>query len=102
MDNREIKSIIESILFIWAEPIHYAELSKILEIDKKDVMKLILEMKDEAEHFRRGIVINIFDNHVQMATRKDHDPYISKLVKTSKKSISNSSMETLAIIAYKQ
>lgn len=101
-DNREIKSIIESILFVWAEPIHYSELAKILELDKKELLSLVNEMKDEANHYRRGIVINIFDNYIQMATRKDHEPYISKLVKNSKKILSNSAMETLAIIAYKQ
>ena len=37
-----------------------------------------------------------------MSTRIDHDKYISKLVKTTNRRISNSSMEVLAIIAYKQ
>lgn len=102
MNDRELKSIIESILFVWSEPIHVDELNKILEIDKKTILKLLNEMQDEFQHFRRGIVLEIRDNYVQFVTRKEHYDILSKLLKTSKRRISNSAMEVLAIIAYKQ
>lgn len=102
MDKRELKSIIESILFVWAEPIHIEEIMSIIEKDKKTTRELLSELKDETEHFRRGIIINQYDEYFQMSTRKDHDVYIKKLVKHTKRKISNSSMEVLAIIAYNQ
>lgn len=101
-NKRELKSIIESILFVWAEPIHIDEIMKIIDIDKKTTRELIKELQDESEHYRRGIIINQYDDYFQMSTRSDHDTYLSKLVKSSKRRISNSAMEVLAIIAYKQ
>ncbi|MDO4778607.1 MAG: SMC-Scp complex subunit ScpB [Tissierellia bacterium] len=102
MDKREYKSIIESVLFVWAEPIHIDELCKVLDLEKKMVRELINEIIDEGEHYRRGIVLNKFDDYYQFSSRRDHDEYISKLVTKKAKQISNSAMETLAIIAYKQ
>ncbi|MDO5027074.1 MAG: SMC-Scp complex subunit ScpB [Tissierellia bacterium] len=103
MNNREYISIIESILYIWAEPIHIDEIAKILDLTKKDTKALVSQLKDECDHYRRGIILNDYDDYIQFSTRPDHDIYISKLVKKKrKKTLSNSAMEVLSIIAYKQ
>ncbi|MFL8888189.1 SMC-Scp complex subunit ScpB [Helcococcus kunzii] len=102
MNKRELKSIIESLLFVWAEPIHIDEIMSIIEQDKKTTRELLNELMAESEHFRRGIIINQHDDYFQMSTRPDHDVYLKKLVKQSNRKISNSAMEVLAIIAYKQ
>lgn len=102
MTNRELKSIVEAILFAWSEPLHIDELMKIIDQDKRTTRKILKELQDEFDHYRRGIVINERDDRFQMSTRKEHHEYLAKLIKQSKKKISNSSMEVLAIIAYKQ
>ncbi len=103
MDDREYKSIIEALLYVWAEPIHLDELAAIIDLNKVTTKRLLSEMQDEIEHYRRGLVLNEYDDYYQFSTRLEHSSYISKLVKDSKKrELSNSSMETLAIIAYKQ
>lgn len=102
MDRREIKSVIEAVLFVWSEPIHIDDLMAIIEQDKRTTREIIKEMQDESDHYRRGIIINEYNDHFQMSTRKEHDKYLKKLVKNSKRKISNSSMEVLALIAYNQ
>ncbi len=103
MNNREYISIIESVLFIWSEPLHIDELSKVVELSKKETRELVNQLKDECEHYRRGIILNEYDGYLQFSTRPEHNDYISKLVKKSKKkALSNSAMEVLSIIAYKQ
>ena len=102
MTNRELKSIVEAILFAWSEPLHIDELMKIIDQDKRTTRSILKELQDEFDHYRRGIVINERDDHFQMSTRKEHQEYLAKLIKQSNKKISNSSMEVLAIIAYKQ
>lgn len=103
MNDREYISIIESILYIWAEPIHIDEISKVIELSKKETRLLVNQLKEECEHYRRGITLNDYDDYIQFSTRPEHDEFISKLVKKSrKKTLSNSAMEVLAIIAYKQ
>lgn len=102
-DLRELKAIIEAVLYIWAEPIHIDEIAKIIDKDKKTTKKLLDEIQLECEHYRRGIILNSYDMHYQFSTRIEHESYISKLVKSkNKRGLSNSSMETLALIAYKQ
>ena len=103
MNEREYIAIIESILYIWAEPIHIDEIAKVLDLGKKDTRKLIEQMKEEYEHYRRGIIVNDYDDYIQFSTRADYDSYISKLVKKNRKrTLTNFSMEVLALIAYKQ
>lgn len=102
MNKREIKSIIESLLFVWGEPLEIKDISRIIDVEKKIVEESINELIDEQEHYRRGIVLEIVNKKVQLTTRPEHDEYISGLIKTKKKKLSNSSMEVLAIIAYNQ
>lgn len=103
MNNREYISLIESILYVWAEPLHIDELSKVIELSKKETKELVKQLMDENDHYYRGIVLKEYDGYLQFSTRPEHDQYISKLVKKSRrKKLSNSAMEVLAIIAYKQ
>lgn len=102
MDKRELKSILEAVLFVWSEPIHIDEIMAILDLDKKSTRQILKEMQDENDHYRRGIIINEHNDYFQLSTRKEHFDYLKKLVKNSKRRISNSSMEVLAIIAYNQ
>src|SRR5699024_3080832 len=103
MDNKEIKSVIESLMFVWGDPLSLKDISKILEMKEKDVDKLINEMVDEFNYNRRGIRIIRIRDKCQLATRPEHCHWISKLTQENNlKSLSNASLETLSIIAYKQ
>lgn len=102
MNDRELKSIIESILFVWSEPIHIDEIMSVIGTDKRTTRTLLKELQDECDHYRRGIIINERDGYFQMSTRQEHFDILSKLVKQTKRKIGNSTMEVLAIIAYKQ
>ena len=103
MDSKEIKSIVEALLFVWGDPLSSKDISKILEIKEKDVHKIINEMIDEFNYNRRGIRIIRIKGKYQLTTRPEHHHWVSKLTGESRlKSLSNASLETLSIIAYKQ
>lgn len=102
MNDRELKSIIEAVLYVWAEPIHINEIMNIINADKKKTKNLLDQIKDECEHYRRGITLNEYNEHYQFSTRKEHSKFIENLIKNSNKRISNSAMEVLALIAYNQ
>ena len=94
-----IKSVIESMLFVSGEPLSLRELSNNLEI--KD--KVIKEMMNEYEEKSRGIKLISIDGAYQLVTKSENSDYIQKLLKKNKKhSLSQASIESLAIIAYKQ
>lgn len=103
MDDKEIKSIIESILFVWGEPLNIKELTKALEIPKAKIKQYIYELQNELDEQKRGIQIIEVNNCFQLASRLENHPYIEKLCITSQnRGLSQPTLETLAIIAYKQ
>lgn len=103
MSDREKKAIIEALLFVWGQPLFLDDIAQILEIGKAEARRLVGELEKELVHNESGLVIRSYDDSFQLGTRKDHDKYISKLFKNKKTNrLSNSSMETLALIAYKQ
>lgn len=103
MDSTYLKGIIEEILYIWGEPIDINELSKIIyDAEKSEIRKAINEMMVERNENLSGLIIKKYENKYQFSTRSDHEKYISNIVKKSEKNLSNSSLETLSIIAYKQ
>ena len=103
MDKRELKAVIEALLFIWGEPLSIKDISSILEIEDKEVKNIIDEMVDEFNYNRRGLEITRINNSYQLSTRPEHYPWISKLSKEKdSKNLSNAALETLSIIAYRQ
>ena len=63
----------------------------------------IQEMIEDYESADRGIAIRQIEEGYQLVTVKEIEPYISRLMKDYKKrSLTDSSLETLSIIAYKQ
>ena len=103
MNDTYLKGIIEEILYIWGEPIDINELSKIIyDAEKSEIRKAINEMIVERNENSSGLIIKNYENKYQFSTRADHEKYISNIVKKSEKNLSNSSLETLSIIAYKQ
>ena len=103
MNSRENKQIIEEILFVFGELLKIDDISKVLGLSKKETALLIDELIEEFEFQKRGLVIKKADDYYQLQTRKEHHEIISKLFeKTTMKNLANSTLETLAIIAYKQ
>lgn len=102
-DIRETKSIIEGLLFAWGDPLDIRDISTILEIKEKELEQILKDMIDDFNYNRRGLRIIKFNNSYQIGTRPEHYEWISKLNQNKiKKNLSNASLETLSIIAYKQ
>lgn len=98
-----IQSIIESVLFAWAEPLSLYKIAKIINQKPSMVEGVIHEMMATYKKERRGIQIIETNKHYQFCTLKDNYHYIEQLCSTTKsKGLSNSALEVLAIIAYKQ
>lgn len=97
------KSVIESLLFVWGEPLSHNKIAKILDIKPSTVEKIIHEMMVQYSEEKRGIQIIEVNKHYQYSTLKENYAYIEKLCVTTKsKGLSNSALEVLAIIAYQQ
>lgn len=104
MEIKEIKSVIESMLFIWGDSLETKEMAKAIGISNNDIKLILKDMSDEyLEDKNRGIFLKKIGQSYQLKTKKENFDIISKLVdKVDSRKLSNSAMETLSIIAYKQ
>ena len=101
--KKTIKSAIESMMFVWGEPLDIKAVAEIFNIDKKEVYEYCKELQDEYEQEGRGIVIREVNKSFQFVTRKENLDYIERLCTPAKhRKLSQSALEVLAIVAYKQ
>ena len=103
MDNKQLKSIIESLLFINERPIEMNELLDVLEVEKKDVVEALEELTAQYKERNSGICIVAVAGGHQMCSAPDSEPWVKKMYQErNKQKLSTAALETLAIIAYKQ
>lgn len=101
--NIRIKSVIESLLFVTGEPLPLKDISTYLELEEKKVVDILEEMAKEYSDESRGISLISINGAYQFVTKQENSNYIQKLLKKNRKqSLSQASIESLAIIAYKQ
>ena len=99
-----LKAVMEGLLFVsGSEGITIEELSKILEIDEKQVHTYLQKLKQEYQNEERGITLEKYGDHFKLTTKKEHKPYYEKLVTVQDSpNLSQAALETLAIIAYNE
>ncbi|MCQ2545558.1 MAG: SMC-Scp complex subunit ScpB [Clostridia bacterium] len=103
MANKTIKSAIESMMFVWGEPLNIKDVADIFNVDKKEIYECCKELQEEYEQEGRGIVIREVNKSFQFVTRKENLDFIERLcTPVRRRRLSQSALETLAIIAYKQ
>ena len=103
MEKQSIKSIIESLLFASGDPLSLNDLSSHIEKDTKTILVILQEMMEEYDNPERGIKLICIKGNYQLVTKGENAEYIQKLLKKNKRqSLSQASIESLAIIAYKQ
>jgi segregation and condensation protein B len=100
--RKEIKAAVEAILFVKGEWVALDELVEILEVPLLDLKEIVEELIMDYNKGKRGIQIAAFDKGYLMCTRPEYADIISRMQNTVKKRLSPASLETLAIIAYRQ
>ena len=99
----KIKSAIEALLFVSGDPLTIKDISNALEVSIKTIKDILDEMIEEYDEEKRGIKLISINGEFQLATKAENSDYIQKLLRKNKRqSLSQASLESLAIIAYKQ
>jgi segregation and condensation protein B len=101
VDQYQVESLLESLLFVADEPVAVSQLSKVLEVEVKSIEEALDRLK--AEYSQRGLRIQRKGERVQMVTAPEAATYIERFLglQLSGK-LSTAALETLAIIAYQQ
>lgn len=97
-------AVLEGLLFVVGdEGLTLDQICNILEISMEDAKELLMELKKSYEDTSRGIRISYLGNAFKLTTKKEHKTYYEKLiVNPETNTLSQSALETLAIIAYHQ
>jgi segregation and condensation protein B len=96
-------SIIESLLFVAGESVSIEILSRAINEDNVSTELILDDLINIYRDENRGIQIIKVENSYQMCTNKENFEYIKKVYEVPKKvSLTESLLETLVIIAYKQ
>jgi segregation and condensation protein B len=99
LDLRELKAILETLLFVSHGPVTVERLASVLEgVPKIEVRQALRSLQDEYDQVGRGLQVVEVAGGFQLVTRSDYGPWIKRLEKNKPRS----ALESLAIIAYKQ
>jgi segregation and condensation protein B len=99
----EIMAIAEALIFVSDEPITVKSLSDILEEDRETVQAAVEELKKEYEEREGGLQLREIAGGLQISTRTEYHEDVRRFLKTRPSAkLSLASLETLAVIAYKQ
>lgn len=101
MKKEEIKSVIESILFLSSDAVNTDKIAKILGISEEQVLGIIEELMQEYLLQKRGFMIIKQDEGYLMVTNPENERFIKEFLNIDQKSsnLSQAAYETLAIIA---
>ncbi|MDE6676049.1 MAG: SMC-Scp complex subunit ScpB, partial [Acetatifactor sp.] len=103
MERIQAKAAIEAILFAMGESVEISRLADAIEEDVKYTEDILEEMAQEYEQENRGIGITRFDNAVQLCSKAEMYEYLIRIAKAPRKMVlTDTVIETLSIIAYKQ
>lgn len=101
--KKTMKSALETMMFMWGEPLEVKDAAEVLEADKKEVRDLFRELMEEYEQEGRGIRIREVDDAFGFVTFVENELFVKKLCTPVRvRRLSQAALEVLAIIAYRQ
>ena len=103
--NVVFEEALEAILFAAGHPISYATLARVFETTPSKVRDMVLEysLKYNNSDIPRGVIMLVFKDSCQLCTKKYYLNEIREALGIRKSgTLSTSSMEVLAIVAYNQ
>ena len=104
INAREVKAILEAILFVSSEPVPVARLVSILgKISKAEVDQALTILAHDLNQDGRGIQLVQVAGGYRLVTKQEYGPWLKRMDKAkAAQKLSRSALESLAIIAYKQ
>lgn len=103
MDRTRAEAVIEAVLFTMGESVEISRLADVIEEDVKTTNEILEGMAERYLQEDRGILLTRLDNAVQLCTKAEMYEYLIKIAKAPRKMmLTDTVLETLSIIAYKQ
>ncbi len=103
MERDRLRSVLESLLFVAEGSLTISRMSDVLEgVDKKEILSVLRELQSEYDTAGRGFRLVEVAGGYQMRTPKENADWVKDLYRGRPPRMTHATLETLAIIAYKQ
>ena len=103
LTESEAEPVFEAILFAMGDSVEISKLADAVGMDVRATKKILKKMEERYQKSDRGIQLSWFENAVQLSTKPETYEYLIKIAKNPKKIVlTDTVIETLSIIAYKQ
>lgn len=103
MEKKEAMAVLEAVLFTLGEAVEVDRLAAVIEEDSGTAREILAEMKKKYDREGRGITLLELEDSFQMCTKGEMYEYLIKIARTPRKyALTDTLLETLSIIAYKQ
>lgn len=103
LTDDQLMAAVEAILFTMGESVEISAIAKALAVKTTRVRQILKRLQKKYDAPSRGIMLQQFEDAVQMSTKPDQYENLIKIAKVPKKmTLSDSVIETLSIVAYKQ
>ena len=103
ISDAELKSITEALIFVADEPINAKMIAGVVNVEREAIEKVIAELESEYESGKGGLQLREIAGGWQIATRPEFHEHVRAYLKSKPSAkLSLASLETLAVIAYRQ
>ena len=103
MNNKEIISALEAVLYASGDPISIDRLSQVFDIKPEQVEQAAEKLKSRLIETSSGVELLRLENSYQLATKTDYADYIKKAFDLKRRvPLSAAAFEVLSVIAYNQ
>ncbi len=102
-DDASLFNRVECLLFVAGDPVPIAEIARTLGCATVQARALLKRMEAHYRRLGRGILPVVTDETAQLASNRDYVVDVQKLLQPDEtKNVSQSLLETLAVVAYRQ
>ncbi|HKS68776.1 MAG TPA: SMC-Scp complex subunit ScpB [Ktedonobacterales bacterium] len=100
---RQLRAVIESLLFVAGRPLAAGELRRLLVIDEKRLREALDGLAEECERQGRGIRVQRAGDTVQIVSAPENARFVAALLGLpAQAKLTTAALETLAVVAYRQ
>ncbi|HEV2458922.1 MAG TPA: SMC-Scp complex subunit ScpB [Ktedonobacterales bacterium] len=99
----QLRSVVESLLFVAGRPLELAELRRLLAVEDKRLRAALAALAEECETQGRGIRVQRTADTVQLVSAPENARYVAALLGLpTQAKLTTAALETLAVVAYRQ
>ena len=99
----QLRSVIESLLFVAGRPLELTELRKLLPLEQARLREAVSSLAEECERQGRGIRVQRMGDAVQFVSAPENARFVASLLGLpTQVKLTTAALETLAVVAYRQ